>query len=71
MDPAAPHRLRGGLHSYITGGIGVTDARISIGYSDTRDPPNLASFTHSSTRTGGVTGLGGLMFAPGWSGKLR
>ena len=57
---------------YITGGLGVTDARVSIGYSDNRDPPNLASFTHSSTRTGGVIGLGGAwMFAPGWSGKLE
>jgi outer membrane immunogenic protein len=57
---------------YITGGLGVTDARVSIGYSDNRNPPNLASFTHSSLRTGGVIGLGGAwMFAPGWSGKLE
>jgi outer membrane immunogenic protein len=57
---------------YITGGLGVTDARVSIAYSDDRTPPNVASFTHSSTRTGGVIGVGGAwMFAPGWSGKLE
>jgi outer membrane immunogenic protein len=57
---------------YLTGGLGVTDARISAAYSDTNTPPNVASFTHSSTRTGGVVGVGGAwMFAPGWSGKLE
>ena len=58
--------------AYFTGGLGVTDARISAAYSDTNTPPNVASFTHSNTRTGGVVGLGGAwMFAPGWSGKLE
>jgi outer membrane immunogenic protein len=57
---------------YITGGLGVTDARLSAGYSDNRTPPNLASRTFSSTKAGGVVGLGGAwMFAPGWSGKVE
>jgi len=58
--------------AYITGGLGVTDARVSAAYSDNRIPPNVASFTFSSTRTGGVIGVGGdWMFAPGWSGKIE
>jgi outer membrane immunogenic protein len=58
--------------AYITGGLGVTDARISAAYSDTSATPHVASFTHSSTRAGGVFGVGGAwMFAPGWSGKLE
>ncbi len=58
--------------AYITGGLAVTDARISAAYADTRVPANVASFTFSSTRTGGVVGLGGAwMFAPGWSGKIE
>jgi outer membrane immunogenic protein len=58
--------------AYFTGGLALTDARISAAYSDTNIPPNVASFTHSSLRTGGVVGLGGAwMFAPGWSGKLE
>jgi outer membrane immunogenic protein len=58
--------------AYITGGLGVTDARVSAAYSDNRIPANVASFTFSSTRTGGVIGVGGdWMFAPGWSGKLE
>ncbi len=57
--------------AYLTGGLGVTDARISAAYSNTSGQPPV-SFTHSSTRTGGVIGLGGAwMFAPGWSGKLE
>jgi outer membrane immunogenic protein len=58
--------------AYLTGGLAVTDARISAAFSDTRTPPHVASFTHSSTRAGGIVGLGGAwMFAPGWSGKLE
>jgi len=58
--------------AYFTGGLAVTDARISAAFSDTRVPQNVASFTHSSMRTGGTVGLGGAwMFAPGWSGKLE
>jgi outer membrane immunogenic protein len=57
---------------YLTGGLAVTDARISASFSDTRTPAHVASFTHSSTRTGGILGVGGAwMFAPGWSGKLE
>ena len=58
--------------AYLTGGLGVTDARISAAYSDNRNPPNVASRTFSSTRAGGVIGGGGAwMFAPGWSAKLE
>lgn len=58
--------------AYFTGGLGVTDARISAAFADTRTPPNVSSFTFSSTRTGGVVGAGGAwMFAPGWSGKIE
>jgi outer membrane immunogenic protein len=57
---------------YITGGLGVTEATVTTGYSDTRSPPNVAARTFSSTRTGGVVGVGGAwMFAPGWSAKLE
>jgi outer membrane immunogenic protein len=58
--------------AYLTGGLAVTDARISAAFADTRTPPNVASFTHSSVRAGGIVGVGGAwMFAPGWSGKLE
>jgi outer membrane immunogenic protein len=58
--------------AYITGGLGVTDARLSAGYSDNRVPPNLGSRTFSRTQAGGVVGAGGAwMFAPGWSAKIE
>jgi outer membrane immunogenic protein len=58
--------------AYLTGGLGVTESEISAAYSDTRAPPNFGSFAFSTTRTGGVVGVGGgYMFAPGWSGKLE
>jgi opacity protein-like surface antigen len=58
--------------AYLTGGVGVTDTRLSASYADTRSPPNAAGFSVSSTRAGGVVGVGGAwMFAPGWSGKIE
>jgi outer membrane immunogenic protein len=58
--------------AYVTGGLGVTDARLSAGFADNRTPPNVTSRTFSSTKAGGVVGLGGAwMFAPGWSGKIE
>jgi outer membrane immunogenic protein len=51
-------------------GIAVSDIKITTTYADTFTPPNSASMSNSSTKTGFAGGLGvGYAFNPNWSFK--
>ena len=55
---------------YGTGGLAMTDAKLTTSYSDTRTPANLLTMSSSKTKTGWTAGVGAAYaLAANWSIK--